>query len=111
MRTPLIALGLALFAGPAISEVGVPREARCHIVVEAKTLMNGPCEFTPTDGQGSFSFKAYNGKYWGMMQIRDGIGELAWNGEPYASHAHDIERNLEREEGCWVTDRASFCFW
>ncbi len=97
---------------PSFAQLGQAREVSCLIIEYGETKVDGPCEFDPTDGFGSFDFKTYNGKYWGGFYVEDdGTGVVAWNGEPYAAHAHGIQRDLQREEACWVNDYATFCFW
>ena len=108
----LAAISMLVATSPAFAELGQAREVSCLIIEDGETKVDGPCEFDPTDGFGSFDFKTYNGKFWGSFySAGDGIGEVVWNGEPYASHAHNIQRDLLREEACWVNDYATFCFW
>ena len=103
---------LAATLQSATAEIGVGREAKCLVIEDGTRFVDGICEFTPSERDGSFHFKTYNGQFWGHLYVvSKGVGEVFWNGEPYASHAHNSQFDLIRNEACWVNERSSFCFW
>lgn len=114
MKRPIIALATALscIALPSSlsAQEGRARPANCLLVVEGVQLITGKCLFTPQDRDGSFQINGANGKFFAMVQVESkGVGIGYWNGEPYASHAHNPLGTLHREDGCWVNDTASVC--
>ena len=109
--------------------------AKCLLVVEGKTYINGNCSFEFIGGDGSFSFDdnkmASKCSYYdlgpgkctmasrrvtrkgtfGQLQIkRPGVGTIYWNGGN-ALHAQGSIEPVYRDGACWSNQKAKLCAW
>ncbi|WP_068079627.1 hypothetical protein [Novosphingobium rosa] len=103
----LLALGAALSPGMAQAKTG-----RCVLEVKHKSYLNGPCEVTINDKQGSFSIGVsdkHRSKYFAYVNMDDDGAHGYWNEEPGSTHAHSELGLLKREGACWANATAKVC--
>ncbi|WP_390912312.1 hypothetical protein [Pseudosulfitobacter sp. SM2401] len=111
IQTAFAFLVLSLSFSISNAQNYVPRIAQCVAIENGETIVNGPCMFEATDEEGSFKFQTDGMEYWGSFTVDNQSGVIIWNGESFASHAHNIQRNLRRYDACWVNEASLFCFW
>ncbi|WP_394155766.1 hypothetical protein [Loktanella salsilacus] len=107
MKSFIVAAALLIGASPAFA-----KDATCELVLYGRTIMNGPCDFSPNGRDGSFVVTDQNGYF--AYALKDGDEMKGyWNGYAKASHAHDDLGNLRRgrDRACWENDTARLCAW
>ena len=128
-----VALGGALTLGQIFNKADA-KAAKCLLIVDGVTYINGYCEFEFGGGDGSFSFDdkklrtncrgydpngpcvGYNTKVtrkgtFGTLEIiSPGRGKIYWN---YGSSrkAHALIKDVYRDGACWSNSRAKLCAW
>lgn len=120
MKILVIAALAVVAAAPAFAE---EKTAKCLLQVDGVKYLDGRCEFS-ADADGSFSIGSLKKadtrigpipEYYAMVNIdAPGVASGAWNGEPYASHAHNNFgelRRSERHRACWENQTARVCAW
>lgn len=88
------------------------KTGRCMIQVKQKTYLNGPCEITINDSQGSFSIGAgetHRSKYFAYVNMQDDGAHGYWNETPGSNHAHTSLGILKRDGACWKNETARVC--
>ena len=106
----LAAMTTLAFGAPVCAEVGVARPADCVLKVNTDTVIDGPCDFTPLDVDGSFIISTRDGQFFAYVTIVSrGVAEGHWNETPFATHAHTPLGTLIRNGACWSNDTASVC--
>lgn len=106
MRTVLAAALIATAAGAQA------RTADCLVRVDGLTVIDGPCEFTGIDGDGSFAVATLDGGYFAQVLVtRAGQAEGYWNEERWSGHAHTPLGVLVRDDACWSNGLATVCAW
>jgi hypothetical protein len=104
----VVAFLLAAAALPA-------QAATCLFHVGGVTYFDGPCQFLPYGGEGSFEMVSGDG--WVMAEVslvEPGVAEGWWNensgaaaaGSPLGTLYRDI-----RDPACWVNGYATLCAW
>jgi hypothetical protein len=102
-----LALTLALCAGAASA-----RPADCYLSVNGFDLINGPCDFEPIFGDGSFVITSPDGAFFAQVEVAgDGTAQGWWNGGANVPSLNDYIGTLYRSDACWVNDFASVCAW
>ena len=108
----LILIGGCLAVLIAGTAPGFARTAKCLLVVDGKTYIDGPCDFTATKEQFEISNRGTGkGLFFAIVDIEPEGAEGFWNAERGATHAHSRLGPLKRQGGCWVNDRAKVCAW
>ena len=95
-----------------VSAIAHASTGRCVLQVDGKKYLNGPCEITMNDKQGSFAIgvgKTHRSKYFAYVNMEDDGAHGYWNETPDASHAHSDLGILKRDGACWVNDKARVC--
>ncbi|WP_175853916.1 hypothetical protein [Burkholderia anthina] len=103
----LIALGVGVASTMAYAKTG-----QCLLQVNQKTFLNGPCEITINDKQGSFSIGAgekHRSRYFAYVNMEDDGAHGYWNETPDSSHADTSLGRLKRDGACWKNDIARVC--
>lgn len=106
-RAALFSFGFVLAATAANA-----RPATCYLAVGDSVLIDGPCDFEPLYGDGSFQINGYDGQYFALVSILgNGIAEGWWNLEPYGQNAQGRMGTLYRNDACWSNDFVTVCAW
>ncbi|WP_139020659.1 hypothetical protein [Bradyrhizobium sp. ORS 285] len=104
-HVPLVTLALLVLAATPVRAVTTP--VQCTLVVDGTSYIDGVCEFTRDNREGSFSI--YGDQYWATVDVgRDG-GEAFWNEAAGATHAQSRLGEVRRSGGCWQNARARIC--
>ena len=97
----------------ALGSSGVhARTGRCVLQVNGRSYLDGPCDITINDRQGSFAIgvgQRHRSKYFAYVTMEDDGAQGYWNETPDASHAHSSLGVLHRAGACWVNDTARVC--
>lgn len=105
----IVALG---FTAAAADDAEPKRIDKCSLVIAGVTYIDGPCDFTVLDPDGSFQIMAPDGTYFAQVEVdRPGHARGYWNEEKGANHAHSSLGELTRHEACWSNADASACAW
>ena len=110
------------------------KSAKCLLVYQGRTYINGPCEFEFTGGDGSFFFddkkirtncRGYDPNApcsganttvtqkgtFGMLRITSpGSGVIYWNAGLYRK-ADAREQNVFQDGACWINRNIKLCAW
>lgn len=88
------------------------RIEKCSLVVAGTAYIDGPCDFTILDSDGSFQIMAPDNSYFAQVEVdRPGHAKGYWNEEKGANHAHSPLGELTRDDACWSNADASVCAW
>lgn len=99
----LCIVGSGGLAAPALAE----QIRHCELTVNGKSYIDGPCDYEPVGG-GDFVIR--QGPYFAYVYVApEPRPNGYWNGDPPGNHAHDPLGDLQRQEGCWINDRARVC--
>jgi hypothetical protein len=101
-------------AGLAAATPAGARIARCVVIVEGRSLLDGPCEFRREDRDGSFSLSAVNAQDWlmadaGTMSLsvtKPGVAEVFVVQE--RSSRWGQAKRSKAEKACWIGTAANF---
>ena len=87
------------------------RTGRCVLQVNGRSYLNGPCDISTIDRDGSFSIGTgkHRAKYFAYVTMDTDGAEGFWNETPDASHAHSSLGMLHRAGACWVNSTAKVC--
>jgi hypothetical protein len=85
------------------------RPADCRLVIDQKTLMDGPCEFD-AGSDGSFRMED-DGHVALVMVTQPGRGEGQWTQKPEVRSSYKEVKGLRRQGACWTSGNNSFCAW
>ena len=98
---------------PAAAQQPQPKRIeRCSLKVAGATYIDGPCDFTTLDDDGSFQIMAADRTYFAQVEVdRPGHAKGYWNEEKGANHAHSPLGELTRDDACWSNADASVCAW
>lgn len=103
---------LTLAAALCLSTAAAARPADCLLEVAGTIYVNGPCDFEPFGGDGSFIVRGPGVVYFAYVSvIAPGVAEGSWNADPQSTHAHAPLGRLYRNEACWSNDYATVCAW
>ena len=103
---------LLLIACGAVPNLAEAKTGRCILEVNGRSYLQGPCEITIQDKQGSFSIGAgptHRAKYFAYVNMDDDGAHGYWNETPDASHAHADLGMLKRDGACWKNSTARVC--
>jgi hypothetical protein len=101
-------------AGLAAAKPAEARVARCVVVVEGQSILDGPCEFRSEDRKGSFSLAAVNAQEW-LMPYAGTIS--IWVTKPGMSEVFVVQERSSRwgkakrsrtDRACWIGIEGSF---
>ena len=106
--TPIrLTLVLCLTAGTATA-----RPATCFLAVQDAVVIDGPCDFDPFGGDGSFMVTSPDGAFFAQVNmLGKGQAEGWWNETAFSGHAHSSLGLLTRDDACWSNAVASVCAW
>jgi hypothetical protein len=100
-------IALALFAvvGPAYAET-----IDCRLLVKGAEVLNGPCEYTSTGENGSFSIASPGGEILAELNVTaKGVADAAWNGGKSSGKA-DLSLGVAVLIGaCWANGNVKLC--
>ncbi len=120
MKILVIAALAVVAAAPAFAG---EKTAKCLLQVDGVRYIDGTCEFS-SDADGSFNIGSMKkaetsigpvSEYYAMINVyAPGVASGSWNGEPYASHAHNNFGELRRsvsDRACWENQSVRVCAW
>lgn len=120
MKILAIAALTVLAVGPSFAG---EKTAKCLLQVNGIKYIDGKCEFS-SGSNGSFNIGSMKkgpsrwgpiSEYYAMINIdAPGVASGSWNGEPFASHAHNNFGELRRSQAdraCWENRSAKICAW
>jgi hypothetical protein len=88
------------------------RPATCYLAVGDSVFIDGPCNFDPQSGDGSFQIADYDGRFFAYVNLTGtGVADGWWNDAPYSQHAHTPLGTLYRNDACWSNSYATVCAW
>ena len=127
----LLGISAIVSENPAIA-----KSAKCLLVVDGKTYINGYCKFEFEGGDGSFSFSdeklrlgcyeydlgpgrcsgaatkvLQSGTFGGLSIQRPGVGKFWWNSGVLRKGESVMEEPLYRSGSCWQSSRVKLCAW
>jgi hypothetical protein len=102
-----------LYALAALAFSALPAKAAiCYVEVNALVVIDGPCDFVPFGGDGSFQVFSPDRSYFAQVSInRPGEADGWWNQDRWSSHAHASLGQLRRNDACWQNAYATVCAW
>lgn len=104
----LLAAALLSLAAPA-------QAATCLFNVDGVIHFDGPCDFRPRGGDGSFEMASADGRALAELSVTEpGVAEGWWNGNSGATVADSPVGTLYRDirdPACWFNATATFCAW
>ena len=89
------------------------RRADCVLEVDGSRYIDGLCDFSPIDTDGSFVVTSKrNSSLFAYVNMNgDGSAQGSWTGPGGASNAHEDLGQLSRNGGCWSNATAKVCAW
>jgi hypothetical protein len=103
-----------ILAGLAAVTPAQARIARCVVIVESRSLLDGPCEFRSEDRDGSFSLAAVNAQDWLMPDA----GTISlWVTKPGLAEVFVVQARSSRwgqakrsktDRACWIGAEGSY---
>ena len=92
--------------------------AKCKLVVDGKTYIDGRCNFEDF-GDGSFAIGVLGddepipagGFYFAYVDVHGNTAEARWNEDPRELHANAPLGTLTRNGACWENALARICAW
>jgi hypothetical protein len=112
------------------------KAAKCLLVVDGKTYINGYCDFQFEGGNGSFSFDdkklrlgcysfdlgpgqcsgaltkvTQRGTFGGLSIQKPGVGKFWWNAGELRKGSVVMSEPLYRDGACWSNRRVKLCAW
>lgn len=133
LLVPLIVIGAVatILDNPASA-----KSAKCLLIVDGKTYINGYCDFQFGGRNGSFSFDdkklrlecsffdlgpgqcsgaatrvVRKGTFGGLRIERPGVGQMYWNAGASRKGSDVIQEPLYRNGACWENARVKLCAW
>jgi len=95
--------------GASSGEAPSRRITECSLIVDGKSFISGPCDFSP---RGGGSFMIMKGRRFAVVDVdpnqRNGA-QGYWNENPLSYHAESELGTLERHDECWSNEHATVC--
>lgn len=107
----LTALACGMLSTPADAQRAESRRIeQCSLIIAGDQFIEGPCDFTMLDDDGSFQIMSTDGLYFAQVIVTaPGEGMGYWNEDAGANHAHSPLGQLSRDGACWSTPELEVC--
>ena len=96
----------------ATASLAQARPATCLVQINGLTVIDGPCDFDPFNGDGSFYVTTLDGGYFAEVRmLKKGLAEGRWNEIRWSDLPRVYLGTLGRRDACWVNSYATICAW